>query len=60
MGDAVNVAQRLQSEAAGGEIVASVSTVIAAPEVTVEPIGHRQVKGRQEAVEAFRVLYEKE
>jgi len=60
VGDAVNVAQRLQSEAAGGEIVASVSTVTAAPEVTVEPIGHRQVKGRQEAVEAFRVLYEKE
>jgi class 3 adenylate cyclase len=60
VGDAVNVAQRLQSEAAGGEIVASVSTVAAAPEVTVEPIGHRQVKGRQEAVEAFRVLYEKE
>jgi class 3 adenylate cyclase len=60
VGDAVNVAQRLQSEAAGGEIVASVSTVTAAPEVTVEPIGHRQIKGRQEAVEAFRVLYEKE
>jgi class 3 adenylate cyclase len=54
----VNVAQRLQSEAAGGEIVASVSTVTAAPEVAVEPIGYRQVKGRQEAVEAFRVLYE--
>ena len=31
IGDAVNVAQRLQSEAEGGEIVASASTVAAAP-----------------------------
>ena len=31
IGDAVNVAQRLQSEAAGGEIVAAASTVAAAP-----------------------------
>jgi len=53
----VNSAQRLQSEAAGGEIVAAVSTVAAAPDVRVEPIGHRHVKGRQETVEAFRVLY---
>jgi adenylate cyclase len=60
VGDAVNIAQRLQSEAAGGEIVASVSTVAAAPDVAVEPIGHRHVKGRQETVEAFRILYEKE
>ena len=57
VGDAVNIAQRLQSEAAGGEIVAAVSTVAAAPDVPVEPIGHRHVKGRQETVEAFRVLY---
>ena len=60
VGDAVNIAQRLQSEAAGGEIVAAVSTVAAAPDVPVEPIGHRHVKGRQETVEAFRVLYERD
>ncbi|MEA2550779.1 MAG: adenylate cyclase, partial [Actinomycetota bacterium] len=41
IGDAVNVAQRLQSEAAGGEIVAAASTVTAAPEVACEPIGAR-------------------
>jgi class 3 adenylate cyclase len=55
IGDAVNVAQRLQSEAAGGEIVASASTVAAAPDVAAEPIGPRQVKGREEPVEVFRV-----
>jgi len=56
IGDAVNIAQRLQSEAGGGEIVASASTVAAAPGVPAEPIGARSVKGREEPVEAYRVL----
>jgi class 3 adenylate cyclase/DNA-binding NarL/FixJ family response regulator len=55
VGDAVNVASRLQSEADGGEIVASVSTVTAAPSVPCEPVGPRYVKGREEPVEVFRV-----
>jgi class 3 adenylate cyclase len=55
IGDAVNVAQRLQSEADGGEIVAAASTVAAAPDIDCEPIGPRIVKGREEAVEVFRV-----
>ena len=54
IGDAVNVAQRLQSEAAGGEIVAAASTVLAAV-CDAESIGKRQVKGREEPVEVFRV-----
>jgi adenylate cyclase len=58
LGDAVNVAQRLQSEAAGGEIVAAASTVAAAPGVDCEPIGARVVKGREEPVEVFRVRAE--
>jgi adenylate cyclase len=58
IGDAVNVAQRLQSEAAGGEVVAAASTIAAAPSVNAEPIGPRHVKGREEAVEVFRVLHE--
>jgi adenylate cyclase len=58
IGDAVNVAQRLQSEATGGEIVAAASTVAAAPTVLVEPIGQRTVKGREVPVEVFRVLTE--
>jgi adenylate cyclase len=55
IGDAVNVAQRLQSEAEGGEIIAAASTVAAAPSVPCESIGPRQVKGREESVEVFRV-----
>jgi adenylate cyclase len=56
IGDAVNVAQRLQSEAEGGEIVASSTTIASAPGISSEPIGSRQVKGRDEPVEVFRVL----
>jgi class 3 adenylate cyclase len=58
VGDAVNVASRLQGEAEGGEIVASASTVAAASAVPCEPIGSRHVKGREEAVEVFRVTLE--
>jgi adenylate cyclase len=56
VGDAVNIAQRLQSEADGGEIVASATTVAAAPGVPAESIGPRMVKGREEPVEVFRVV----
>ena len=56
VGDAVNVAARLQSEAGAGEIVASDSTVAAANGVTVEAIGPRHVKGREEPVETFRIV----
>jgi adenylate cyclase len=56
IGDAVNVAQRLQSEAEGGEVVASAATIAAADGVRAEPIGLRTVKGREEPVEVFRVF----
>ena len=56
VGDAVNVASRLQSEAEGGEIVAAASTVAAAPSVECVPVGPRRVKGREEPVEVFRVV----
>ncbi len=56
IGDAVNVAQRLQSEAEGGEVVATAATVAAAPGISAEPIGPRRVKGRAESVDVFRVL----
>ena len=59
VGDAVNVASRLQGEAEGGEIVATASTVSAAPSIACEPIGPRHVKGREEAVEVFRVRFER-
>jgi class 3 adenylate cyclase/DNA-binding NarL/FixJ family response regulator len=59
VGDAVNVAQRLQGEAGGGQIVASASTVAAAPELAAEPIGLRPVKGRSEPIEVFRIVGER-
>jgi class 3 adenylate cyclase len=55
IGDAVNVAQRLQSEAGGGEVVAAASTIAASPSIVAEPIGPRLVKGREEPVEVYRV-----
>jgi class 3 adenylate cyclase/DNA-binding NarL/FixJ family response regulator len=58
IGDAVNVAQRLQSEAGGGEIVAAASTVAAAPGIPCESIGLRLVKGREELVEVYRIAYD--
>ena len=57
IGDAVNVAQRLQSEAESGEIVAAATTIAAAPGIECEPIGLRQVKGREEPVEVYRVVH---
>jgi class 3 adenylate cyclase/CheY-like chemotaxis protein len=56
VGDAVNIAARLQSEAAGGEIVASSATIAAVPGIPAESIGSRHVKGREEPVEVYRVL----
>jgi class 3 adenylate cyclase len=56
VGDAVNVASRLQAEAEGGEIVAAASTVAAAPAIRAEPAGVRHVRGREEPVEVHRVL----
>jgi adenylate cyclase len=56
IGDAVNIAQRLQSEADGGQIVAAASTVAACAEIPAEPIGLRAVKGREEPVEVFLIL----
>jgi class 3 adenylate cyclase/CheY-like chemotaxis protein len=55
VGDVVNVAARLQSEAQAGEIVAGAATIAAAAGVEAELIGARQVKGREEAVEVYRV-----
>ena len=55
VGDAVNVAQRLQSAAGAGEIIAAASTVAAAPGIASEPAGAHEVKGRRETVEVYRV-----
>jgi class 3 adenylate cyclase len=55
MGDAVNVAQRLQGEAEGGQVLATRATVEAAPSVAATPAGSQQVKGRSEPIEVFLV-----
>ena len=56
LGDAVNVAARLQTEAAAGEVLATASTVSAVPDLDAEPVGARQVKGRTEPIDVFRVF----
>jgi class 3 adenylate cyclase len=55
MGDAVNLAQRLQAEAQAGQVLASAATVRAAPDVATESLGSIQVKGRREPVEVHTV-----
>jgi adenylate cyclase len=55
VGDAVNVAQRLQSAAGPGEVVASAETVSAAPGLPAEPAGAQEIKGRRESVEIYRL-----
>jgi class 3 adenylate cyclase len=57
LGDAVNVAQRLQGEAGGGEILASAVTVRQCGTDQAEPIGPKQLKGRQEPVEVYRIRW---
>jgi class 3 adenylate cyclase len=57
LGDAVNVAQRLQSEAVGGEILASVVTVQQSGTDLAEPAGFKHLKGRQELVEVYRIRW---
>jgi class 3 adenylate cyclase/ActR/RegA family two-component response regulator len=55
IGDAVNVAARLQGEAEAGEILATASTVKVSPGVAADFAGSRQVKGRTEPVETYRI-----
>ena len=57
LGDAVNIAQRLQSEAAGGEILAAAVTVRLAGTDLAEPVGLKRLKGRQELVDVYRIRW---
>ncbi|MHA6784753.1 adenylate/guanylate cyclase domain-containing protein [Pseudonocardia saturnea] len=57
MGDAVNVAARLESVAEPGQVVIGEATRRLLPDdVEVEPLGDLTVKGRTEPVTAFRLL----
>jgi class 3 adenylate cyclase len=57
LGDAVNIAQRLQSQAAGGEILAAAMTVMRAGDDQAELIGPKQLKGRKELVDTYRIRW---
>jgi class 3 adenylate cyclase len=56
VGDAVNVAQRLQAEADGGVILASAATVALTRGFSTEAMGPIRVKGRRAPVDGYRVL----
>jgi class 3 adenylate cyclase len=58
LGDPVNVAQRLQSEAEGGEIVVSAATVEAAGVTGAEHAGRKHLKGRRELVDTYRIEWQ--
>lgn len=56
IGDAVNLAARLQSAAAGGTVICSAATLEAAgPGVRTKELGALTVKGRKNPVEAYEV-----
>ncbi len=56
-GDMVNTASRLQSSAGPGEVLADQSTVQAASATIVfEPVDERQLKGKAEAMRAWRAV----
>jgi len=57
LGDAVNVAQRLQSEAGPGEILAAAATVHRAREPDARLLGRKRLKGRREPVETYQVCW---
>jgi class 3 adenylate cyclase len=57
LGDAVNIAQRLQAAAVGGEILATAVTVRQSGTDRAEPIGLKQPKGHQEPVDAYRIRW---
>ncbi len=57
IGDPVNVAARLQDQARDGDVVIGESTRrLVATLVTLEPLGSLSLKGRAEAVGAYRVV----
>jgi class 3 adenylate cyclase len=56
MGDAVNVAQRLQSVAKAGEILVSELALRHAPGIAAEPVEPMFLKGRRQPVSVFRVV----
>ena len=60
MGDAVNVAARMEQTAQPGTVqIADATHRLVAPLFDLEPLGGIEVKGKSEAVQAYRVLARK-
>jgi class 3 adenylate cyclase len=55
LGDAVNIAQRLQSAAVGEEILISAATLARCAWPSAEAAGTRALKGRRATVEVYRI-----
>ncbi|MFF9685777.1 AAA family ATPase [Streptomyces sp. NPDC014623] len=56
-GETVNIAARLEQNAGAGEILLGPDTLLAAgPTVSAEPTGPLRLKGKQDSVEAYRLL----
>ena len=56
IGDAVNLAARLEGKATPGGVAVSAETMRRIPGVRAAPLGRLEVKGRKEPVEAFSLL----
>jgi adenylate cyclase len=56
IGDAVNLAQRLQGQAQAGEVIISTTTLQRVPGLRVEERGAVTVKGKVAPVQVFRVV----
>jgi class 3 adenylate cyclase len=57
LGDAVNIAERLESQARGGEILAAAATVRQAGVGWAERIGPLQIKGRKDLVDTYLIKW---
>ncbi|MDX3061907.1 adenylate/guanylate cyclase domain-containing protein [Streptomyces sp. ND04-05B] len=56
-GETVNIAARLEQNAGSGEILIGPDTLLAAgPTVSAEPTGPLRLKGKQDSVDAYRLL----
>jgi class 3 adenylate cyclase len=56
IGDAVNVASRLEARAPVGRVAISAATLAQLPQAVTEPLGPLELKGKSEAVEAYVLL----
>ena len=53
IGDAVNVASRIEGQAPVGRVAVTADTLALLPGATTEPLGALALKGKGEPVEAF-------